>query len=207
MSCGKNKCEEYRKAHQAAHDGMHVQCGAPPPPSSFVPEVQQPPATSVSSSVLKAPQPPATSSLSSTTAPMTAHPQMFRVMMTSWQEANANITLDLLVAGMSIEGSEQSLEYYEERVEQGGSQLKFRDIKSLPGNTHSLLRVEEAAVYLPAPPQKKKHHSHCKMMDTDEEDLYSSFSEDSLGSDDGGPLSNPPKDNQMDVDNSSPSQM
>ena len=39
------------------------------------------------------------------------------------QEADANITLDLLAAGTSIEGSEQSLKYYEERVEQGGSQL------------------------------------------------------------------------------------
>ena len=67
MSCGKNKCEKYRKAHQAACDGMHVQCGAPPLPSSFIPEAQQPPAASVSSSVLEAPQPPATSS--STTAP------------------------------------------------------------------------------------------------------------------------------------------
>ncbi|KIM50064.1 hypothetical protein SCLCIDRAFT_34708 [Scleroderma citrinum Foug A] len=33
----------------------------------------------------------------------------------------------------------------------------------------------------------KKHHSHCKTMDTDEEDSYSSFGEDSLGSDDSGP--------------------
>ena len=41
------------------------------------------------------------------------------------QEADANITLDLLIADMSIEGSEWSLEYYEERAEQGGSQLEF----------------------------------------------------------------------------------
>ena len=83
-SRSKNKCEEYRKAHQAACDGMCAQCGAPPPPSSFVPEVQQPPATSVLSSVLEAPQPPATSSL--TTAPATAHPRLFRAMTTSRQE-------------------------------------------------------------------------------------------------------------------------
>ena len=81
-------------------------------------------------------------------------------------------------------------------------------MKSLPRNTHSLLRVEEVAGYLPAPPQKKKCHSHHKMMDTDEEDSYLSFGEDSLGSDDGsGPLWNPPKDDQMDIDNSGPSQM
>ena len=41
------------------------------------------------------------------------------------QEANADITSDLLVAGMSVEGPEWSLEYYEERAEQGGSQLEF----------------------------------------------------------------------------------
>ena len=41
------------------------------------------------------------------------------------QEANTDITSDLFIAGMSIEGQEQSLEYYEERAEQGGSQLKF----------------------------------------------------------------------------------
>ena len=41
------------------------------------------------------------------------------------QEADANITLDLLIAGMSVEGPERSLEYYEERAEQGGSQLEF----------------------------------------------------------------------------------
>ncbi|KIM57274.1 hypothetical protein SCLCIDRAFT_28991 [Scleroderma citrinum Foug A] len=124
------------------------------------------------------------------------------------QEANANITSDLLIADTSIEGSEWSLKYYEERAEQGGSQLEFQDIESLPGNTLSLLRVKEAARYLPAPLQKKKHHSCHKMMDTDEEDLYSSFSEDSLGSDNGGPPWNPPpKDDQMDVDNSCPSQM
>ena len=71
----------------------------------------------------------------------------------------------------------------------------------------SLLRVEEAAGYLPAPLQKKKRHSHCKTTDTNEEDSYSSFGEDSLGSDNGGPPWNPPKDDQMDVDTSSPSQM
>ena len=72
MGQRQNKCEEYRKAHQTAHDGTHAQCGVPPPPSSFVPEVQQPTATSVSSSVLEAPQPPAPSS--SPTAPRTACP-------------------------------------------------------------------------------------------------------------------------------------
>ena len=41
------------------------------------------------------------------------------------QEANADITSDLLIADMSIEGSERSLEYYEGRAEQGGSQLEF----------------------------------------------------------------------------------
>ncbi|KIM63273.1 hypothetical protein SCLCIDRAFT_24401 [Scleroderma citrinum Foug A] len=59
-SHGKNKCEEYRKAHQAAHD--------------------------VLSSVLEVPQPPAASLSSSTTAPAMARPQLFRVMMTSQQE-------------------------------------------------------------------------------------------------------------------------
>ncbi|KIM55583.1 hypothetical protein SCLCIDRAFT_30216 [Scleroderma citrinum Foug A] len=342
---------------------MTAQCGAPPPPSSFIPEAQHPPATSVSSSVLEAPQPPATSSSSSTTAPASACPRLFRVMTTSqqelptyvpplyltqrsrntnrqdgllkgapgwgdelakwirvetdpgfveppsdqrlrgfilkgyfaprfqydsnhngwhrnftrlftvpgqyraiieqegwvtvpsclswwteavdqapsplaitgyltqnglsfqeaddlyeWaaaalhedamgQEADVNITSDLLVAGTTIEGPEWSLEYYEERAEQGGSQLEFQDIESLPGDTLSLLRVEEAARYLPAPPQKKKHHSHRKTMDTNEEDSYSSFSEDSLGSDNSGLPWNPPKDDQMDIDNSSPSQM
>ena len=44
---------------------------------------------------------------------------------TTGQEADADITSDLLVAGTSIEGSERSLEYYEERAEQGGSQLEF----------------------------------------------------------------------------------
>ena len=41
------------------------------------------------------------------------------------QEADANITSDLLIAGTSVEGPEQSLKYYEERAEQGGSQLEF----------------------------------------------------------------------------------
>ena len=123
------------------------------------------------------------------------------------QEADANITLDLLIAGTSVEGPERSLEYYEERAEQGGSQLEFRDIESLPGDSLSLLRVEEAAGYLPAPPQKKKRRSHRKTTETDKEDSYSSFGEDSLGSDDGGPLWNPPKDDQMDVNTSGPSQM
>ncbi|KIM68502.1 hypothetical protein SCLCIDRAFT_20415 [Scleroderma citrinum Foug A] len=120
------------------------------------------------------------------------------------QEADADITSDLLIAGTFVEGPERSLKYYEERAEQGGSQLKFRDIESLPGNSLSLLRVEEAAGYLPAPPQKKKRHS-CH--DTDEEDSYSSFGEDSLGSDDGGPPWSPPKDDQMDVNTSGPLQM
>ncbi|KIM54278.1 hypothetical protein SCLCIDRAFT_31223 [Scleroderma citrinum Foug A] len=106
---------------------------------------------------------------------------------TTGQEANVDITLDLLIPGMTIEGLEWSLEYYEERVEQGGSQLEFQDIESLPGDTLPLLRVEEAAGYLPTPPQKKKCHSHFKTMDTDKEDLYSSFGKDSLGSDDSGP--------------------
>ena len=122
-------------------------------------------------------------------------------------EADVEITSDLLVAGTTIEGPEWSLEYYEERAEPGEPQLKFQVIESLPSNTLMLLRVEEAAGYLPAPKQKKKHHSHCKTMDTDKEDSYLSFGEDSLGSDDGGPPWNPPKDNQMDVDNSSPLQM
>ena len=71
----------------------------------------------------------------------------------------------------------------------------------------SLLRVEEAARYLPAPPQKKKRCSRHKTTDTNKEDSYSSFGEDSLGSDNGGPPWNPPKDNQMDVDTSGPLQM
>ena len=69
MSCGKNKREEYRKAHQAARDGMHTQCSTPPPPSSFILEVPQPPAAS-----------------SSTTAPAMVCPQLFGVMTTSQQE-------------------------------------------------------------------------------------------------------------------------
>ena len=120
---------------------------------------------------------------------------------------SVDITSDLLVAGTTLEGPEQSLEYYEGRAEQGGPQLKFQDIESLPGDTLALLRVKKAAGYLPTPKQKKKCHSHCKMMDSDEEDSYLSFSEDSLGSDDSGLLWNPPKDNQMDVNNSGPSQM
>ena len=117
------------------------------------------------------------------------------------QEADTDITSDLLVAGTSVEGPERSLEYYEERAEQGGCQLEFQDIKSLPGDARSLLRVEEAAGYLPAPLQKKKHRSHRKTTDTDEEDSYLSFGED------GGPLWNPPKDDQMDIDTSGPLQM
>ena len=41
-SHGKNKHEGYKKVHQAAHDGTHVQCDTPPLPSSSIPEVQQP---------------------------------------------------------------------------------------------------------------------------------------------------------------------
>ena len=122
-------------------------------------------------------------------------------------KADIDITSDLLITGTTIEGPEQSLEYYEERAEQGEPQLEFWDIESLSGDTLMLLRVEEAAGYLPAPKQKKKHRSHCKTMDTDEEDSYSSFGKDSVGSDDSGPLWNPPKDDQMDIDTSSPSQM
>ena len=85
-SCGKNKREEYRKAHQAAHDGMRAQCDTPPLPLSVAPEVQQPPATSVSSSVPEVPQPPTTSLSSVTIAPTMACPRMFRVMTTSQQE-------------------------------------------------------------------------------------------------------------------------
>ena len=95
----------------------------------------------------------------------------------------------------------------EERAEQGGSQLEFQDIESLPGDTLSLLRVEEATGYLPAPLQKKKRCSHHKTMDTNKEDLYLSFSKVSLGSDNGGMPWNPSKDDQMDIDNSGPLQM
>ena len=85
-SCGTNKHKEYRKVHQAACDGTRARCDAPPPPSSVTPEVQQPPATSVSSSVPEGPQPPAASLLLAMIAPTTARPQMFRVMTTSQQE-------------------------------------------------------------------------------------------------------------------------
>ena len=122
-------------------------------------------------------------------------------------EANIDITSDLLVTGTTLEGPEWSLKYYEGRAEQGGPQLEFGDIESLPGDTLALLRVEEAAGYLPAPKQKKKCHSHHKTIDSDEEDSYPSFGEDSLGSDDGGLLWNPLKDDQMDVDNTGPLQM
>ena len=83
-SRSKNKHKEYRKVHQAVRDGTRAQCGTPPPPSSFIPEMQQPPATSVLSSVLEALQPPAASL--STTAPTMARPRLFRVMMTSRRE-------------------------------------------------------------------------------------------------------------------------
>ncbi|KIM62666.1 hypothetical protein SCLCIDRAFT_24746 [Scleroderma citrinum Foug A] len=66
MSRSKNKREEYRKTHQAACDGARMQCSTPPPPLSFIPKAQQPPAASVSSSVLEAPQPPAASSVMTT---------------------------------------------------------------------------------------------------------------------------------------------
>ena len=56
---------------------------------------------------------------------------------TTGQEADADITSDLLIAGTFVEGPEWSLEYYEERAEQGGSQLEFRDIESLPGDSLS----------------------------------------------------------------------
>ena len=45
------------------------------------------------------------------------------------------------------------------------------------------------------------------MTDTDEEDSYSSFGEESWGDDDPGLPWNPPKGDQMDVDNDGPSQM
>jgi len=57
-----------------------------------------------------------------------------------------------------------------------------------------------------APKAKKKHHSWCKMLPSDEEEEYDSFDEDSWGDDDPGPPWNPLGD-QMDVDHSGPSQM
>ena len=63
------------------------------------------------------------------------------------------------------------------------------------------------AGYLPAPKQNKKHRSCRKTTDTDEEDLYSSFGKESWGDDDPGPPWNPPKGDQMDIDNDGPSQM
>ena len=122
-------------------------------------------------------------------------------------EADASITADLVVTDTTSEGPGQSLEYYEERAEQQGPQFEFRDIESLSSDTISLLRVDKAAGYLPAPKQKKKHCSCRKMTDTDEEDSYSSFCKESWGDDDPGPPWNPPKGNQMDVDNDGPSQM
>ncbi|KIM57916.1 hypothetical protein SCLCIDRAFT_28442, partial [Scleroderma citrinum Foug A] len=122
-------------------------------------------------------------------------------------EADASITADLVIADTTSEGPGRSLKYYEERVEQQGPQFEFRDIESLPSDTISLLRVDEVAGYLPTPKQKKKGCSRRKTTDTDEEDSYSSFSEESWGDDDPGLPWNPPKGDQMDVDNDGPSQM
>ena len=120
--------------------------------------------------------------------------------------ADPNIIADLIVTDTASEGPEQSLEYYEERAEQAEELLKFQDMEPLPSDMLSLLRVDEAAGYLPAPKQKKKHHSCHKMTDTDEE-AYSSWGEEPWEDDeDPGPLWNP-KGNQMDVDNDGPSQM
>ena len=123
------------------------------------------------------------------------------------READASITADLVVTDTTSEGPGRSLEYYKERAEQQGPQFEFRDIESLPSNTISLLRVDEAAGYLPTPKQKKKCHSRRKTTDTNEEDSYSSFGEESWGDDDPGPPWNPPKGDQMDVDNDGPSQL
>ena len=57
-SRGKNKCDRYKKAYQAARESTCAQCEALPPPSFSVPEAQQPAAAS-SFSVLEASRPPA----------------------------------------------------------------------------------------------------------------------------------------------------
>ncbi|KIM50500.1 hypothetical protein SCLCIDRAFT_34227, partial [Scleroderma citrinum Foug A] len=109
------------------------------------------------------------------------------------READTSITADLVIADTTSEGPGRSHEYYEERAEQQRPQFEFRDIESLPSDTISLLRVDEAAGYLPAPKQKKKRCSRRKTMDTDKEDSYSSFGEESWGDDDPGLPWNPPK--------------
>ena len=64
-ACGRNKRDGFKKAYQAAWESASAQCGTPPLPLSSIPEAQQPPAASSSSSVLEVSQPPAASSLSS----------------------------------------------------------------------------------------------------------------------------------------------
>jgi len=121
------------------------------------------------------------------------------------REPDVEISSELAVAETALEGLKWSLKYYEDRVEQAERPTDFRDIESHPGDTLSLMGIDIVAGYL-APKQKKKHHSHCKMLPSDEEEEYDSFGEDSWGDDDPGPLWNPPGD-QMDINHSGPSQM
>ncbi|KIM67439.1 hypothetical protein SCLCIDRAFT_20958 [Scleroderma citrinum Foug A] len=82
-SRGKNKCNGYKKAYQAAWKSTCAQCEALPLPSSSIPEGQQPAAASLFS-VLEASQPPAASS-SSAPAPVMTRRCTFGVMSTSRQ--------------------------------------------------------------------------------------------------------------------------
>jgi len=69
----------------------------------------------------------------------------------------------------------------------------FQDIESHPGDTLSLMGINVVVGYL-APKQKKKCCSRRKTLPSDEEEEYNSFSKDSWGNDDPGPLWNPPWD-------------
>ena len=120
--------------------------------------------------------------------------------------ADPNIIADLVVTDTASEGPEWSLKYYEERAEQAEELLEFQDMEPLPSDTLSLLRVNEAAGYLPAPKQKKKHHSCCKTTDTDEE-AYSSWAEEPWEDDEDPGLPWNPRGDQMDVNSDGPSQM
>ena len=121
--------------------------------------------------------------------------------------ADPNIIMDLIVTDTTSEGPEQSLEYYEERAEQAEELLEFQDVEPLPSDTLSLLRVNEVAGYLPTPKQKKKCHSHHKTLDTDEEEVYSSWGKEPWEDDEDPSLPWNPKGDQMDVDNDGPLQM
>jgi len=69
------------------------------------------------------------------------------------REPNVKISLELGVAETALEGLEQSLKYYEDRVERAERLTNFQDIESHPDDTLSLMGIDVVAGYL-APKQK-----------------------------------------------------